>query len=173
MKEEFRDIKGYEGLYQVSNLGNVKSLGNGNSNNSKERILKPGNSNGYKRVVLSKNKEKKMYCVHRLVAQAFIHNPNNYPMINHKDENPLNNCVENLEWCTCKYNNNYGNRMAKIQKKNGQKIKCIDLKTQKISFYISIREAAKSFKTGFSSIYNNIHNAKYPYLKRYIFSIVQ
>lgn len=115
MKEIYKEIEGYEGLYQISNYGRVKSFGNGNSNNSKERILKPQkNSDEHLRVSLYKEGKVKLYFVHRLVAEAFIVNPNNYPIINHKDEDKTNNKVDNLEWCTPKYNNNYGTRNQRI-----------------------------------------------------------
>ena len=111
--EIWKDIEGYEGLYQVSNLGRVKSI-----YYDKERILKPGkNTKGYLQVHLCKNGERKEYTVHRLVAKVFISNPNNLPMINHKDENPSNNRVENLEWCSAKYNNNYGTRTQRVAEK--------------------------------------------------------
>ena len=121
MKEEWRDIKGYEGLYQVSNLGRVKSLIRGTGNQFRfskvEVILKPHlTKKGYFRLSLSKNNKRKSFQVHRLVAEAFIPNPNNYPQVNHKDENKTNNCVDNLEWCTNKYNCNYGNHGEKISK---------------------------------------------------------
>lgn len=105
--EEFRDIKGYEGLYQVSNLGRVKSL---NYNHTKkEKILKwSKDKDGYLISSLCKEGKHKTFTVHRLVAEAFLDNPHNYPCINHKDENKTNNNVENLEWCTVKYNVNYG-----------------------------------------------------------------
>ena len=115
MKEIWRDIKGYEGLYQVSNLGRVRSL-----KFDKERVLSAGNcKRGYLLVVLCKDGKPKPYKVHRLVAQAFIPNPDNLPQVNHKDENPTNNVVSNLEWCDSKYNNNYGThteRSAKARK---------------------------------------------------------
>ena len=111
--EVWRDIKGYEGLYQVSNLGNVKSLNYGNR--GKEQIMKPTLlSTGYFQAILTKNKIHKKYSVHRLVADAFLSNPDNLPCINHKDENPSNNVVENLEWCTYSYNVRYGNRAIKF-----------------------------------------------------------
>ena len=120
--EIWRDIKGYEGLYQVSNLGRVKSLGNGCSNASKERILKPFIDNregkGYLRVTLCKNGKTKRFQVHRLVAEAFIPNPNNLPFINHKSEIKSQNNVENLEWCDQKYNNSFGTRIERIVKAN-------------------------------------------------------
>ena len=115
--EQWRMIPDYEGLYMVSNLGRVKSLNyNGTG---QERIMKPTvYSGGYFRVKLWKNKIPKLYLVHRLVAQTFIQNPDNLPEINHKDENPANNRVENLEWCDRKYNINYGTRTEKYIRTN-------------------------------------------------------
>lgn len=117
MEEIFRDVKGYEGLYQISNLGNIKSLQKSRRLNKKERLLTPyKNKNGYLWVVLSKDKKLKRYSIHRLVASAFIDNPNNYPQVNHKDENKSNNRVSNLEWCDCKYNNGYGTKKERLSK---------------------------------------------------------
>lgn len=101
MKEIWKDIKGYEGLYQVSNLGNVKSL------KTNKNLYYSNSNNGYLRVGLFKNK-RKMFSIHRLVAENFIPNPNEYLVVNHKDFNQKNNKVDNLEWCTSKENNNYG-----------------------------------------------------------------
>ena len=102
MKEIFKDIKGYEGLYQVSNLGNIKSFHFGS------KILKPGiDVCGYTHVALCKNNTLKLMTVHRIVAIAFIPNPYEFPCINHKDHNKQNNNVSNLEWCTYKYNSQY------------------------------------------------------------------
>ena len=113
-KEEiWKDIAGYEGHYQVSDKGRIKSV-----KFRKERILKPRrDTRGYLRVNLCKNGEIKQYMVHRLVAKVFISNLDNLPMINHKDENPSNNRVENLEWCSAKYNNNYGTHIQRISEK--------------------------------------------------------
>ena len=105
-EEIWKDIAGYEGKYQVSNLGRVKSLHYNKTN--KERLLTLGDFRGYLHVGLSKYSHKKMFYIHRLVAQAFIENPYNFPQVNHKDEDKTNNCVDNLEWCTAKYNSNYG-----------------------------------------------------------------
>ena len=105
-------IKGYEGIYEVSDQGRVRSMKFG-----KERILKPGKiQNGYLKVNLWKNGEMKQCKVHRLVAQTFIPNPQNLTEVNHKDENKTNNSVQNLEWCDRKYNCNYGTRNQRISK---------------------------------------------------------
>lgn len=123
--EEWRDIKGYEGKYQVSNLGRVKSL-NYRGNTNKEHILKPKKvRNGYNQVQLYKNGIGIFYSIHRLVAEIFIPNPNNYPQVNHKDENKINNKVENLEWCTQKYNNNYGSHNKRAGDSRKKSIICI------------------------------------------------
>jgi len=100
-QELWKPIPEYEGYYEVSSYGNVRNVRTG-------RVLKPLNNHGYKRVNLSKGNVQKLYQVHRLVAFAFIPNPEGLPQINHKDENPNNNCVENLEWCTPLYNVRYG-----------------------------------------------------------------
>lgn len=115
LSEEWRDIPNYEGLYQVSNLGRVKSL---NYNHTKqEKILKQANNKGYLYVLLYNQKKRTLHKIHRLVATAFIPNPNNLPFINHKDENPLNNRADNLEWCTAAYNSNYGTNIQRRSKK--------------------------------------------------------
>lgn len=113
--EIWKDIVGFEGLYQVSNFGRVKSIGrcvfykDGRTPVIPTKILHPREiRNGYKRVCLNYKNKPKDYLVHRLIAEAFIPNPHKLEFVNHKDENPKNNCVQNLEWCTVKYNNNYG-----------------------------------------------------------------
>lgn len=111
--EEWRDIPNYEGLYQVSSLGKVKSLRD-RYGNPREKMLKfERNRGGYLLTFLCKNGKKKTFSVHRLVANAFIDNPSNLPQVNHKDENKENNQASNLEWCTQKYNLNYGSRITK------------------------------------------------------------
>ena len=148
MEEIWKDICGYENLYQVSNLGNVRSLDrikvsktkSGNTFNSfiKGCILKGRYSSKkkkykipYPRVVLSNGFKKEQLCIHKIVAQAFIPNPENKPQVDHIDGNVFNNCVENLRWCTQKENNNnpvsrkrksvlYNGLVARdIAKKNG------------------------------------------------------
>ena len=118
--EIWRDIPGYEGIYQVSNLGRIKSLpriiicSNGYKKNYGSKILKfSSDKNGYSKVALCKFCKQRSFLVHRLVAELFVPNPNNYSEVNHKDENKSNNCSNNLEWCTRKYNVNYGNRTKK------------------------------------------------------------
>lgn len=111
-KEIWKDIKGYEGLYQISNLGNVKSLPKyaGKSKRKERLITAHPDKDGYLRVHLCKNGIMSYKGVHKLIAEAFIPNINNYNQVNHKDENKTNNCIDNLEWCDCKYNINYGTR---------------------------------------------------------------
>ena len=114
--EIWKDIKNYEGIYQINNFGKIKSAYK-KGNNCNNKILKVSYTyNGYERVGLSKNNKTKKYLVHRLVAETFIPNPNNYPCINHKDENKQNNNINNLEWCTRSYNINYGNRNNNLNK---------------------------------------------------------
>lgn len=112
--ELWKDVRGYEGFYQVSSIGRVKSLervGYG-GRIFPERILKQNpDSYGYPFVGLHKNGQSKTRCVHRLVAEAFIPNPLHLKEVNHKDENKWNNHVLNLEWCTTKYNLTYGHRL--------------------------------------------------------------
>ena len=104
--EIWKDIEGYEGLYQISNKGNVKSLNYRNTGRSQNLVPKTNNS-GRLWVELALNGKTKPMLIHRLVAMAFIPNPFNYPQINHKDENVRNNNVDNLEWCTREYNIKY------------------------------------------------------------------
>ena len=112
MDEIWKDKKDYEGHYQVSNFGRVKSIKFG-----KEIILKQKQCmDGYYYVNLSKNGIVKNYYVHRLVAEAFLPNPDNLPQVNHKDECKTNNVVTNLEWCSAQYNNTYGTRNERSTK---------------------------------------------------------
>ena len=105
--EIWKDIAGYEGLYQVSSYGRVR--------NSEGEILKQRlDHNGYYMINLSNKGTKKTHKVHRLVGIAFIENPNNLPEINHRDECSKNNHAENLEWCDRQYNNSYGHRPEKM-----------------------------------------------------------
>ena len=149
-KEIWKDVKGYEGLYQISNLGRVKSLRYNKS--QKEKILKAGSgTHGYQLVVLCKKGKHKTTLIHRAVAYTFIPNPNNFPDVNHKDENKSNNCVENLEWCTKKYNQNYGNRNKKCSEIMGKQVEVFK---DGISFglFKSVRELEKKSLKLFGTI---------------------
>lgn len=146
--EIWKDIKDYEGLYQVSNYGNVRSL---IKRTGSIIILKPDKTqSGYFRVTLCKNYERKRYMVHRLVAEAFIPNPNNLPQVNHKDENKTNNRLDNLEWCTPKYNINYGTCIKRFSEKmiNNKKISKIVIQFTKcgefINEYPSVSECGRN-----------------------------
>lgn len=112
MEEIWKDIEGFDNLYQVSNFGNVRSL-----RHKKLFIMKPQQDRyGYLDVGLRICNKQKWFTIHRLVAEAFIENPNNLPQVNHKDEDKTNNLVTNLEWCDAKYNNNYGTVIDRISK---------------------------------------------------------
>lgn len=111
--EQWKPIVGYEGLYEISNLGRVKSLNYRHT--GKERILKPANNgDGYLAVNIYRNGQRKMLKVHRLVAAAFIPNPEGFEQVNHINEDKTNNCVSNLEFCDAKYNANYGTRTERM-----------------------------------------------------------
>lgn len=145
--EIWKDIEGYEGLYQISDKGRIKSLQRiskfgKNKKILKERIMTQKVTRfGYHTIRLSKNGKKNDYSVHRLVAKAFIENTNNLPQVNHKDENKDNNCIENLEWCSSSYNINYGNRNRKVSKKISQKVAKLGLDGKVIKIYNSMTEA--------------------------------
>jgi len=164
LKEQW--IKIYNNLYSVSNLGNVKA----NERNVKtktgirhykEKILKPEvTADGHLRVVLSEAGKKKRVFIHRLVAEAFIPNPNNYQIINHKDENPANNRVENLEWCTVSYNNNYNDRNKKIGDKEGHDIAVYNKSNQYIENFPSITKAAKAYNISLTTLWRRVQDGQ-------------
>lgn len=124
MTEIWKAVKGYEGFYEVSNFGNVRSLDrvikskHNGTTLRKGRILIPfyEEKKRYYQISLTKDRKVKKYRVHRLVAVAFLENPFNYTDVNHKDEDKTNNNVDNLEWCTRKYNNNYGTKPERTRK---------------------------------------------------------
>ena len=123
--EEWKDIEGFEGVYQVSSLGRVKTLDRyltasyGSKQFRKGQIIKGVvMPNGYLVVGLWRNNKSKSQYVHRLVAKAFIPNPNSLAQVNHKDEDKSNNCVSNLEWCDHLYNHNYGTIKQRISQSN-------------------------------------------------------
>ena len=116
MEEIWKPIKGYEGRYEVSNYGRIKSyVTNKNGSIIKGTVHK----DGYQYLIVSDaNHNREGFYVHRIVATHFIDNPNNYQQVNHIDENKLNNRVDNLEWCTASYNVNYGSRNTCVASKN-------------------------------------------------------
>lgn len=157
--EIWRDVRGYEGLYQVSNQGRVRSLDrvltykNGAKHNYKGKVLKPVlNNMGYETVSFGR---KRHQFIHRLVAGAFIPNPNNLPFINHKDENPRNNFPDNLEWCTQAYNLWYGSNSERNSYKRKPIIQ-LSLEGQFIKRYDSIKHAAKELGAKACSIGNAV-----------------
>lgn len=176
--EEWKDIAGYEGLYQVSNYGRIKRLerlvyyGNRSPFLVKEKILELTNhKRGYKTIMLHKNKKSKLWLVHRLVALTFMPNPNNYPQVNHKDENKLNNKVENLEWCTNEYNSYYGTRIKRSAEHHPKRqISQYDINGNFIRTWDSIAEAKKTLKIGNISA---VCMGKYKQTKGYIFKYIE
>lgn len=169
--EIWKDIPEYKGFYQVSNLGRVKSLkrffktGRGRIAETKLRILKQADStDGYKMVALCINGEQFTRRVHRLVAMAFIPNPYNYPVINHKNEIRTNNRCSNLEWCTVLYNDTYGNALEKRKEQLSIKVYQYDSSKKLIKIFPSISETARVVGCNIASIYYHIkHKCKKPY----------
>lgn len=165
--EIWKDVKGYEGLYQVSNLGNIKSLARYKKNHSKlqkveERKLNmyTNKYNGYVYIVLTKNAIEKNIRVHKLVAQAFIPNSENKPQINHIDGNKENNRVDNLEWCTCKENviHAYKNGLAKNKQK--VKIRQYDKQHNFIAEFDGLLKASKELGISIGNISMCINNKR-------------
>lgn len=150
-KEYWKPVVGYEGLYEVSNWGRVKSM---NYNHTgKEKILKPGTNNrGYLYVVLWKNNKQKHFLIHRLVAEAFLEIPEElkqyigtvYLQVNHKDENKKNNNVENLEFCDRTYNVNYGTRNERIALTKSKPVLQYDLERNFIREWPSTMECGRN-----------------------------
>lgn len=163
MEEIWKAIEGYEGKYQVSNLGRVRSVerigtrpnprtGKDMAYPMKSRVITPKNHpQGYKTVLLSKGGSREQFLLHRLVAQAFIPNPQNLPCVNHKDEDKTNNRADNLEWCSQQYNVNYGTgveRMTKSVHKRLRKIGQYDMDGNLIATFTTSGEASR--QTGIS-----------------------
>lgn len=182
--ERWKDIDGYEGIYQVSSEGRVKSINHKNhrGNMIYGQILKlKHETNGYLRVNLVKDGHAKQYSVHRLVAKAFIPNPQNLPTVNHKDEDKTNNAVSNLEWLSVEDNIRYGtgvkrSRQNRNMKKMGEKISITkrakgqtrpiiqyDLNMNEVARYDSIQEAARAnniWHTGISIALHHTYGCK-------------
>ena len=152
MKEQWKAVKGYEGIYEVSSLGRVKRLAHWKNQDTTrayktykykmldEKILKPCTASRYSCIQLSRDRKITTRLVHRLVAEAFIPNPDNLPEVNHKDCDGHNNSLCNLEWCDRKYNINYADRTAKAAKACEKKVICVETGRE----YDSVTKAAKA-----------------------------
>lgn len=166
-QEEWRPIKGFEGIYEVSTYGKVKSLHYG-----KERLLTLNvTSNGYYCVNLCTRGTCKTHMVHRLVAETFIENPNDLPMVNHIDENPLNNHAINLEWCDVLHNNNHGTRNVRMAKSLSKPVVGTHLITGEKIRFNSTKEAQRNsnFKSsGISAVCLGKKNHHHNYTWKYI-----
>ena len=149
--EEWRDVVGYEGLYQVSDQGRVKSLERKNclGRTVKERILKSRtNRYGYMEVNLCAGGKRKVFAVHRLVCQAFHENLDNKPQVNHLNEDKKDNRACNLEWCTCKENNNHGTRNVRMAKAQSKQVGQFTREGKLIKIWPSLSEVKRQL--GFS-----------------------
>lgn len=147
--EEWKDVVGYEDHYQISSEGRIR-------NKHTNIILKPSKTGVYYHIGLRYGQHKECL-VHRLVAEAFIPNPDNLPQVNHKDENKHNNCVENLEWCTNKYNTNYG----KGALARNQRVIQYDTDGNALKVWESIEEAAEALqicRVGISACCRGVNN---------------
>lgn len=126
MEETWKDVKGYEGKYEISNFGRIKSYAQKSNGRIMDGYI---DKKGYKTIHLyDKPQHGKWYKIHRLVASAFIDNPDNLPQVNHKDEDKANNRVDNLEWCTNDYNGHYGTRAKRAAESN----RCCETTSKKV-----------------------------------------
>lgn len=154
-KEVWKDIEGYDGFYKISNLGRCKShhaLGSGKYT-SEGRILKPFKcTNGYLEYQFRKNGKRKCHLAHRLVAQAFILNPNNKPEVNHKDEDITNNTVTNLEWVTSKENVNYGTRNIRVGNKLSKKVVQLTTDGKLVKIHSGLQKAGEEMNVDCTGI---------------------
>lgn len=165
MKEEWRDIKDYEGLYKISNLGNVFGV-------KRNKILKPIEHKRYLNIILSKEGKRKSFRVHRLVAIHFIPNPKNHESVNHKDENKRNNSVLNLEWCTITENNIYGTRLSRVKESlHRRKNQCIgmyDVNGNLIKVFKTKASASKEIGVNLKTMYEHLEGY-YKTCRGYVF----
>ncbi|MCT3335172.1 NUMOD4 domain-containing protein [Lacticaseibacillus paracasei] len=144
-KEIWRDIKGFEGLYQISTIGRVRSLDRVDSRGNYRKgkaLADVVSGNGYHQVNLWRDGKVEIKLTHRLMAKTFIPNPDNLPQVNHRDEDKGNNRVENLEWCTASYNTNYGTRNERAAKANERPIYAVSGSGHRY-FFESARKAAE------------------------------
>lgn len=169
--EIWKPVVGYEGLYEVSNLGRVRSVGhyvtqNGNCGTPftrfyKGRIINTARSrNGYEGLTLSNGSKRESKSVHRLVAEAFIPNPNGLPQVNHKNEVKTDNRAENLEWCTALYNATYGHRIEKAARAKSKPVLQITRGGTVVASFMSISSAAEETGIQYRNIYVVANRAK-------------
>lgn len=160
--EVWKDIEGFEGLYQVSNMGRVRSLDRKDKNGQfrNGRVLADKHNNrGYHTVALHRDGNTKYRFVHRLVAETFIPNLDGLPEINHKDEDKTNNTVSNLEWCSRSYNNTYGTRLERVAKALECPIYAIT-SSGKRRYFDSVNEAARVLGLKRQGITNCLHGRR-------------
>lgn len=156
-----KDIVGYEGLYAITPEGEVWSY-------RRKKFLTPvDDGHGYLRICLCKDNERKNYYIHRLVAEAYIPNPENLPQINHRDENKTNNCLQNLEWCDAKYNSNYGTRNEKVANSNKKPILQFDLDGNFIKEWESASDVGKDAKININHCLKGLQKTAYNYTWKY------
>lgn len=155
MEEIWKEVYGYDHLYEISNKGRLRTKYSGKRGYTKDyKLITPlDNGHGYLKFNLRLNHKQKTVYVHQLVAEAFIENPNGYMEINHKDEDKKNNHVDNLEWCERKYNQNYGTLGIRLSVSHSRKIRC----KENGMIFDSITDAAKKMNTCKTAISNNIH----------------
>lgn len=162
------DVVGYEGLYKISESGDVISKKRRGNAGRASVLVGSVDNHGYKQVILTKNGKPKTHKVHKLVALAFVPNPHGYPEINHKDENKLNNNADNLEWCTRAYNVAYGTRTKKTQRAVIQ----LSLDQEYIATHKGIGEASRAIGArtcgGISNCCKGKCRSAYGYIWRYL-----
>ena len=175
--EVWRPVVGWEGLYEVSSHGRVRSLdrmveqpiANGviiTRPYFSKILVQRLNMDGYHRVNLTKKGKRDTASVHQLVAEAFIPNPDNLPCINHKDEDKDNNHVENLEWCSWSYNNNYNNRQKKIGAKISKRLEQLTLDGQHVAFHRCANDSGFNVSSIRNAIYRGqtLHGYRWRYV---------
>ena len=177
MEEIWKDIAGYEGKYQVSNMGRVRSLPRvaldtkGRRQQVKGIILKPNDRKGYDSVRLRGNGCQEVFSVHRLVGMAFVPGYFDGAVINHKDENPKNNRADNLEWVTISENNHYGNHVERTQRANihnRREVVQMDMTGWTMAWYHSLNDASEA--TGLHNGHiSNVCRGRQPYARNYKF----
>lgn len=168
MEEVWKDVVGYEGFYQISSLGRVKSLervvfdkdGIRRFCTTDKILAQSFNTQGYPQVSLYAHGNQKNITVHRLVAETFISKPDSFSQVNHIDENKLNNAVSNLEWCTEQYNLNYGTRIKRSAEKRARPVMQMNCDGAVIRTFKSAREAHNKYGYSYKNISACCHGKK-------------